>query len=79
MVTLCCYECTVEFGITDAQDAIFHEEGKTFFCPNGHPQVYSETDLARAQNERDQWRRRYHALKGANTKLRKQMEAHADH
>lgn len=60
MTTIACYKCGINFGMPDS----FHRSckkkgpGKTFYCPNGHGQVYrsSEADKLREQLERAQGR-----------------------
>ena len=39
-----CIECGVEFWITKEQCNNLHRCGNTFYCPNGHPMIYSDTD-----------------------------------
>lgn len=58
--TTCCNE---QCGVTFAMDANFYrerlEDGRNFYCPNGHPQHFAESrqaQLDRAIRERNQAR-----------------------
>lgn len=41
--TLECIECGVQFQVPESFDETRQEDGKTFYCPNGHPQAYTNT------------------------------------
>lgn len=64
IVETCC-KCGVTFGLTDRFRDEHVENGKDFYCPNGHPQHYT-TSLAaqlkeaqaKAERERE-WAKRY--------------------
>jgi hypothetical protein len=60
-----CYKCHVLFGMTTTMNKQCLETGERFFCPNGHGQVYTETEVQRLKRERDRARaeqRRYAEL-----------------
>lgn len=40
-----CAQCSVIFGITRAMEARRREDGKTFYCPNGHSMVFGECEI----------------------------------
>lgn len=42
-----CGECGVVFGVPDQFDDRRRIDGKTFYCPNGHGRIYTETDSTR--------------------------------
>ena len=48
-----CYKCHVQFAITQQHYEYCRERGYEFYCPNGHPQHYSESDIQRLTKERD--------------------------
>lgn len=46
-----CCECRITFGVPGTQNAERRQDGKMFWCPNGHAQCYrpSENDNLRGQ------------------------------
>lgn len=64
-----CCDCGVLFGLEVGYDDRRHEDKKSFYCPNGHPQHYigktqaqrlqEQLDAARSLAEREANRRRY--------------------
>jgi hypothetical protein len=42
-----CYKCSVWFGLDSGQRALLLERGGTFYCPNGHPQAYTTTEVTK--------------------------------
>ncbi len=42
-----CGNCGVIFAMTNDYDDRRRSDGKTFYCPNGHPRVYRENDTTR--------------------------------
>lgn len=44
METMHCYKCGIAFGMTQECYEIALESGKSFFCTNGHGQVFTETE-----------------------------------
>lgn len=53
-----CIKCDVQWQQTDTLDANKKRFKDTFFCPNGHPQVYgeNEADVLRRQLQRQEQR-----------------------
>lgn len=50
---LCC-TCGVEFGVPDEYDTHRRNDGRTFYCPNGHGQSYTDStasQLAKAKQD----------------------------
>src|SRR5690242_7403598 len=39
-----CIQCGTVFFIPQTLDATVRDTGQTFYCPNGHPQAYSESN-----------------------------------
>ncbi|QAZ38462.1 hypothetical protein C1M51_02945 [Methylibium sp. Pch-M] len=54
MHTIICGKCGVLFAMSDAYITARRNDGKTFYCPNGDPRAYHETenDRLRKQLER---------------------------
>ena len=57
----CCH-CGIVFQVPEQFDEDRQEDGQTFYCPNGHAQVYEDS-------ENDQIKR----LETENTELRRQV------
>jgi hypothetical protein len=46
-----CASCGVLFAISDDFDAHRREDGKGFFCPNGHSLIYSPSEAERLRRQ----------------------------
>ena len=46
-----CFECHVIFGMTQEHDDRCREHGDTFYCPNGHSQVYCTSEVTKLKKE----------------------------
>lgn len=46
-----CHTCEVVFTIPDALQQTLKENGKIFWCPNGHQQYYSPSKNQKLRNE----------------------------
>lgn len=44
LVAVQCYKCDVWFGMPNDMNERALKTGREFFCPNGHGQVYSDTE-----------------------------------
>lgn len=55
MVDICCANCGIIFGVPAHWQSSRQEDGKTFYCPNGHTQVYSQvnSEKEKLRRERD--------------------------
>jgi hypothetical protein len=74
-VVVTCYECGIEFGVPKYFNEQCHEKGedKSFYCPNGHGQVYTKTE---AQRLREQLANAKRDLKWeSESRLRAQQDA----
>ena len=86
-----CAQCGTHFSMQDGLEARRREDGAGFYCPNGHPLSFKESEVKRlsrllrgaeetAERER-RWRegaeRRVAAQKGVATRLRKRIVAGA--
>lgn len=56
-VRITCYKCKIEFGLNREFHSVAKQaaEGMTFYCPNGHGQVFSSgpTEAEMLRQERD--------------------------
>jgi hypothetical protein len=87
LFVILCGNCGIMYGVPDDWDNRRRKDGKTFYCPNGCPRVYRETEedrlkarLTRKTAENDQLRAenrsleaRRRAAKGQLTKTRKRI------
>ncbi len=87
LTVLDCASCGVVFAITDDLEQRRRADGKQFYCPNGHTNVFKESDVARLQRQletakRDgrfyeqRWqdeKRSKAAIKGQLTKTKKRV------
>jgi hypothetical protein len=74
-----CYACGVQFGIPAALNDTHRRDKQTFYCPNGHGQVYADTladtvrrlqkDLGEALTARDRAEREKAAAEAAKAAL----------
>ena len=76
-----CWNCGVPFGLTNDYDDRRRDDCRTFYCPNGHPQSYSESEADRLRRELDaareataEARRQLAATKGQVTKLKRRAQ-----
>lgn len=67
-----CITCGISIPLTPARLADLKQTGRTFYCTNGHPQVFSESEVTRLKRQleemtryrdnavadRDDWKRR---------------------
>lgn len=82
-----CVACGTHYAVDSHLHSQFKSYGSTFYCPNGHGQSYTETEVMRLKRENDnlqkrtQWaetaaenaRREKTALKGQLTKTRNRI------
>lgn len=52
-VVIDCCQCGALFGIPNDVDDELLRTGRSFYCPNGHPQHYTESTETKLQAERD--------------------------
>jgi hypothetical protein len=53
MYTTHCAMCFIEFGMPKAMEDALRIEGRTFYCPNGHPLSFGEGKYEKTRRERD--------------------------
>jgi hypothetical protein len=51
LTTMVCGKCGISFALPENYREKRQEDGGTFYCPNGDPSVYRETDLQRVRKE----------------------------
>lgn len=44
-----CASCGIYFGFPESFEAVKRRTGATFYCPNGHPQVYPDKAMLETQ------------------------------
>jgi hypothetical protein len=57
LVEIQCCNCLTQFAMEDRIKTARLKDGKEFYCPLGHPQVYTDTELSRARAEAERLRR----------------------
>lgn len=50
LITETCFKCHVLFAMPKDMQERCHKLGDTFYCPNGHGQVYCESEVTRLQH-----------------------------
>jgi hypothetical protein len=51
LVEMMCGECEILFAVPAAWKWRRQEDGRTWYCPNGHPRVYRESENDRLKRE----------------------------
>ena len=51
LVTVDCCNCGVMFAVPDTFDEERRDNGKGFYCPNGHTLSYHETEIQRLRQQ----------------------------
>jgi hypothetical protein len=73
--SMVCGECGVTFAVPATLRAERISDGRTFYCPNGHPRVFRETTETRLRRELDRER----AARQRAEELRSAALKEADH
>lgn len=82
-----CCNCSTHFAMDSNLKEVLLERGGTFYCPNGHGQSYTETEVMRlkkqndnlnkrivwAEQEAESAKRKKTAIKGQLTKTRNRI------
>ncbi len=58
LTVLDCASCGMIFGITAGLETRRREDGKSFWCPNGHVNVWRQSELDKMKAERDRLKAR---------------------
>lgn len=71
-----CYKCGVIFAMPATMLRIFKDDGGSFYCPNGHAQHYTKSEVQRLREKLDEQTRtatqmaaRAHAAEAAEQKM----------
>lgn len=84
---MCCGECGVWFGMDEVIRQRRLEDGKTWYCPNGHPRAFMDSELSKERKRagrlaaqldqeraaREAEERSHSATKGKLTKTRNRL------
>lgn len=57
MVVVRCGNCGIEFGVDKSLDDQWRQGGDTWYCPNGHAQVYRKTEVSTLREKVEQLER----------------------
>lgn len=74
-VVVRCYLCDVSFGLPDTLQQRRRNDGKEWFCPNGHGQVYKETEADRLRKQLETEQRRVIQLRSERDAASRNREA----
>lgn len=72
--SLTCGECGIEWAMPRWFVAVRRENGATFYCPNGHPRVFRETEVEKLRKERDKLARRVEWAESRREAWRRESE-----
>ena len=70
-----CYKCRIPFAVPAAIRRRWVEDGDSFYCPNGHSQYYTESDVQRLEKQLERERRRREFAEHGERRFREQSEA----
>jgi hypothetical protein len=73
-----CQTCGVPFAVTDGYDDRRREDGRTFYCPNGHSLTYRDTlhkQLTAAQEQLARERARHDQTRAERDAIERQRRA----
>lgn len=70
-----CVECFVKFGVPVGFTARRREDKRTFFCPNGHPMSYTQSEADKLRQERDRLKQNTGYLEDQVRRQREMREA----
>lgn len=69
-----CSSCGVTYGISQSFGIARREDGRTFYCPNGHSLSYYETDVMRLKKQLSRAENKVSKLELGNRALNDQLE-----
>lgn len=53
MGQITCGKCGIVFAMPDRYESARREDGATFYCPNGHPRAFVDSETDKLRRERD--------------------------
>ncbi len=71
-----CYLCKQPVILSQQKYKRCHETGENFYCPDGHPQVFTESEKQRLEKELEQEKRRREWAQNERDTYRKQRDHH---
>jgi hypothetical protein len=54
---LACYKCGIAFAVDAEVNRVWRTTGNSFYCPNGHGQHYTETDIQKLKKQLEREKR----------------------
>lgn len=75
LVAVTCTACGCTFGLEAHHHAKLREKGDTFYCPNGHPRAYRESDLQKLEKQLARERAQHDQTKSSRDFWRQRQEA----
>lgn len=75
LVTLECGKCGIAFAMPQVFRDEKRENGTTFYCPNGHPRAFMETETTRLRRQLETAQKRQGWAEARETHERDQREA----
>lgn len=70
-----CCVCGIPFGIPDYHLTRLKDNGGEFFCPNGHAQHYTVSEIKRLSDEVDWYRTRWNEERADHQSTRRSLTA----
>lgn len=75
LVDISCGECDITFAVPDYLKRKRLQDGETWYCPNGHPRVFAETENDRLRKQLERERRSREAWESEAKLTRRQRDA----
>lgn len=69
-----CINCGVQFATTPFFDERRRADKRSFYCPNGHPQAYTESEADKLRRERDRLKQETARLEEVAATARRQAD-----
>jgi len=68
-----CPECGIEFGISHCFEKRRREDGRTFYCPNGHRMSWGDSETSKLRNQLAQTSRKLEYLEADHAKAQEKI------
>jgi hypothetical protein len=76
--TLTCYKCGYTFAVPQAAHRRLVEQGEVFFCPNGHSQCFTKSEVQRLREQVEAINRKNVELVARNASLGRDYDAQVE-
>lgn len=73
-----CYKCNINFGVPPYKHRMCAEDGESFFCPNGHSQGFSTSEITKLKREKARLESRLDQMAASRDEARSQRDT-AEH